>query len=301
MESESDVTDEEGRDRILVVGATGTVGSPLVARLLDAPVSVRIATRSPASARRRFGDEAEYVAFDLAHPETWGRVLEHVDRMFLLFPPGVGVDPVRSFLSAAERVGLDHVTYLSILGAEKLPVLPHRRIETHLERTGMAYTFLRASYFMQNLSEVHRPEVVERDELFVPAGGGTLSFVDARDVAAVAAAVLTEPAHENRAYDLTGPAALDFDTVADVFTDVLGRPITYADPSRLAFARHIYRRGVPASLVAFMTVEYSVVRLGRSGRTTDDVEVVLGRAPRTMREFVRDYADAFRSDSGLSD
>ncbi|MFC7044185.1 SDR family oxidoreductase [Halobacteriaceae archaeon GCM10025711] len=294
--------DGDREPRVLVTGATGTVGSPLVARLLDAPVAVRVATRTPAAARDRFGDAAEYVEFDLDRPETWGCALDGVDRLFLLIPPVAGVTPVREFADAADRVGVRHVAYLSIIGAEKLPVLPHRRVEKHLARTGMAHTFLRASYFMQNLSEVHRPEVVERDEVFVPAGDGTLSFVDARDVAAVAAAVLIEPGHEGRAYDLTGPAALDFATVADVFTDVLGRRITYANPSRLAFARHVYRRGVPASLVAFMVLEYSVVRLGRSGRTTDDVESVLGRPPRSLRQFVRDHAETFQpaaSEAGL--
>ncbi|WP_458209363.1 NmrA family NAD(P)-binding protein [Haladaptatus sp. NG-SE-30] len=285
---------------MLVIGATGTVGAPLVSRLLDAPVAVRIATRAPEKARERFGDGAEYTAFDLDHPETWGRVLENVGRMFLLVPPEVGVDPVRTFLDAASRVGIDHATYLSILGAEKLPILPHRRIERHLQGTGLTYTFLRASYFMQNLSEIHRPEIVERDEIFVPAGDGSLSFVDARDVAAVAATTLIEPGHENRAYDLTGPAALDFFSVADIFADTLGRPITYANPSRPAFARHMYQRGVPASLVTFMTIEYSVARLGSSGRTTIDVEAVLGRAPHTMRQFVRDYVDSFRADNGSS-
>jgi uncharacterized protein YbjT (DUF2867 family) len=290
----SDAAGEGGRDRVLVTGATGTVGAHLTERLLDSGVLTRIASRNPAEARGRFGGGAEYVEFDLDRPETWGCALEGVDRLFLLFPPSVGVGPVREFADAAGRVGVRHVVYLSILGAEKFPVLPHRRIETHLSRSDVAHTFLRASYFVQNLSGIHRPEIVDRDEIFVPAGRGTLSFVDARDVAEVAAAALTEPGHEGRAYDLTGPAALDFAAVADVFTDVLGRRITYADPSRVAFARHVYRRGVPASLVAFMVVEYSVVRLGLSGRTTTDVARVLGRPPRTVAAFVEDEAEAFR-------
>ncbi|MEA5410121.1 NmrA family NAD(P)-binding protein [Haloarculaceae archaeon H-GB2-1] len=283
-------------DRVLVTGATGRVGGPLVTDLLERSVTVRIASRDPTGARERFGETAEYVEFDLERPETWGAALADVDGLFLLFPPSVGVRPVREFVDAAERVGVDRIGYLSILGAEKLPILPPRRIENHIARTDLAATFLRASYFMQNLSGIHRPEIVGRDELFVPAGDGSLSFVDARDVAAVAATALTEPGHRNRAYDLTGPAALDFHEVAEVFSEVLARPITYADPSRLAFARHMYRRGVPHSLVAFMTVEYSVVRLGFSGRTTGDVEAVLGRPPRSLREFVSDEAETFQRD-----
>lgn len=292
---------EKQTDRILVIGATGTVGEPLVRQLLDSGASIRVATRSPESARDRFGDEPEFVEFDLNRPETWGETLVDVDRLFLLLPPGSGVSRIREFADAADRVGVDHVVYLSIIGAEKLPILPHRRIEKHIAQTGMSYTFLRASWFMQNLSEIHRPEIVERDEIFVPAGDGVLSFTDARDVAAVAATVLTESGHGNRAYDLTGPAALDFSEVADVFSAVLDRRIRYADPSRLAFGRHMYKRGFSPGFVAFMIVEYSIVRLGFSGRTTDDVEALLGRSPRTVREFVEDYADVFRPDHATRD
>lgn len=229
-------------ETLLVTGATGTVGEPLVRDLLGRDASVRVATRDPERARDGFGDEPERVEFDLGRPETWGETLAGVDGMFLLFPPGRGaMSAVCEFANAAARVGVD------------------------------------------------------RDEIFVPAGDGVLSFTDARDVAAVAATVLTEFGHENRAYDLTGPTALDFREVAEVFSDALDRPIRYADPSRPTFGWQMYRRGVSPGLVAFMIAEYSVVRLGFSGRTTDDVETLLGRPPRTVREFVGDYADEFRT------
>lgn len=93
--------------------------------------------------------------------------------------------------------------------------------------TDMEYTLLRASFFMQNLLEVHRPDIVEHGEIFVPAGNGKTSFVDARDIGEAAAIVLTESGHVNQAYDLTGPEALDYGEVATIFSDVLGRSITY--------------------------------------------------------------------------
>ena len=300
-ESVDSSADDPGGDsdgepgRVLVTGATGTVGAPLVRRLLEDGAAVRVATRDPEHARDEFGDAPEYVEFDLGRPETWGTALEGADRLFLLFPPGSSVSVVTEFADAAERVGVDRAAFLSILGAEKLPVLPYRRIETHFSRTEIACTFLRASWFAQNLCEIHRREIVDRDEIFVPAGDGALSVTDARDVAAVAATVLTESGHEDRAYDLTGPAALDFREVADAFSDALDRPIGYADPSRPAFGLTMSRRGFSPGFVAFTIAEYSVVRLGLSGRTTDDVERVLGRPPRTVREFVADYADAFRA------
>lgn len=276
-------------DRILVTAATGTVGSTVVPALDDADVAVRAASRRPDRAVDAFDTPVEATEFSFARPETWGQTLAGVDRVFLVMPPGIGVGPVCEFVDAAGRMGVSHLAYLSILGAERLPVLPHRRIERHLDSLDLDTTFLRAAYFAQNLADIHRPEIVERDEIFVPAGDGAMGFVDARDVGAVAARVLTESSHRNRAYDITGPESLDFHAVASIATDVLDRRIRYADPSVVTFARRMHRRGVAPSLIAFMIAEYTVTRLGWASRTSDDVERVLDRHPRTVRDFFEDH------------
>jgi uncharacterized protein YbjT (DUF2867 family) len=285
----------DGPPRVLVLGATGTVGEPLVRALKDRDVTLRVGTRDPESARERFDAGLDAVRFDVRRPETWGPALEGVERCFLLYPPGTDLASIRSVADAADRMGVDRVVFLSILGAQRLPILPHRRIERHLAGTGLTPTFLRASWFFQNLSGIHRPEILEREEIYVPAGSGAVSAVDARDVAAVAAAALTESGHGHRAYDLTGPASLTFDAMAGAFSDVLDRPITYADPDPLSFAAHMIGRGQAPGFVAFMVAEYTAIRLGVGGRTSGDVERVLGREPRSIRAFVSDLEDAFRT------
>ncbi|WP_327053721.1 SDR family oxidoreductase [Halomicrococcus gelatinilyticus] len=278
---------------VLVTGATGTVGSAVVDQIADRPVHVRVATRHPSQAAAS-GGESEPVEFDFERPETWGTTLADVDRLFLVRPPSVGVDRLQEFVDAAVRVGVEHVVYLSVLGAERNPLLPHYRMERHLERADVAYTFLRAANFMQNFSEIHRPDVVEHDQIYVPAGDGETGFVDARDVAAVGVAALTDPGHENAAYDVTGPAALDCYEVADAFTAALDRRIAYPNPSILQFARRMRSRDVPSRLVGVMVVLYTVTRLGLSGRVSDDAERVLDRKPNSFRTFVADHTDCFR-------
>ncbi len=282
--------------RLLVTGATGTVGSHVVSALADRDTSVRAGVRDPASAADRFAEEVELAAFDFERPETWGAALADVDRLFLMRPPAVSdvTRHITPFVDAAVRTGVEHVAYLSVVGAEKNPLLPHRKVERHLESADVPYTFLRASFFMQNLNEVHREEVVERDEIFVPAGDGATSFVDARDVGEVAAVALTEPGHRNRAYDVTGPEALTYRQVAGVFSAVLDRGIEYADPSIPEFAWHMHRRGFDWPYVAVMVGIYTTARFGLADRVTDDASRVLGRDPRTLREYVADYADEFR-------
>ncbi|MBS3761137.1 SDR family oxidoreductase [Halodesulfurarchaeum sp.] len=277
------------KGRILVTGATGTVGSTVVHVLEDETATVRIASRRPEEAKDAFSADVESVAFSVTEPETWGQTLDGVDAIFLMLPPGTGVDPIREFVDAAARVGVEHVTFLSILGAETVPVLPHRRIERHLAAAAVEFTFLRAAYFAQNLLDIHRPEIVERDEIFVPAGDGAMGIIDARDVGQVAATALVEPEHRNRAYTLTGPESVSFHELARVASDVLERQVRYADPSVVQFARRMYARGIAPGLIAFMIAEYTVTRLGWASRTSDTVQNILGREPSTLRKFLEDH------------
>ncbi|WP_202614572.1 SDR family oxidoreductase [Halostella litorea] len=279
----------------LVTGATGTVGSAVVDELVARGATPRVAVRRPAAARERWGSDVAAVEFDFERPETWGGALDGVSRAFLVRPPGVGVDRMREAVDALARVGVERLAYLSVLGADRNPLLPHRRIERRVESSGVPYTFLRASFFMQNLVEVHRVDLVERGELFVPAGEGETSFVDARDVGAVGAAALTEPGHAYRAYDLTGPAALTYEEVAAALSAELDRDVRYPAPSVVAFVRRWLGRDAPLPFVFVMVGIYTTARLGLAGRVTDDVARVLGRPPRDLRTFAADYRGAFAS------
>jgi uncharacterized protein YbjT (DUF2867 family) len=129
------------------------------------------------------------------------------------------------------------VVLLSVQGAGRVPVLPHAAAERWLRGSGLAWTFVRPSYFDQNLSGVFAPDIRDRDQIVVPAGGSRTAFVDAHDVAAVAAAALLDPgAHAGKVWTPTGPA-LTYDQVAAVLSTALGRPIRYRRPGMLAFAR----------------------------------------------------------------
>ncbi|MFW5937825.1 MAG: SDR family oxidoreductase [Halanaeroarchaeum sp.] len=279
---------------IFVTGATGTVGRHVASELADRDASVRLGLRRPDRVPNGLAPSGDVVTFDFEQPETWGRALDDVDRLFLLRPPGVDASTIGAFAEAAARVGVEHVVYLSGYGAGRNPLNPHFWSERRIVAADIDHTLLRAAYFAQNLAEVHRTDVVERDEIFVPAGDGEASFVDARDVGAVAATALTEPGHANRAYDVTGPAALDFDQVATIFSDVLGREITYPDPSLREFVRRTRQRGTSTGYLLLLSSIYTAIRLGFAGRVSGDAERILGREPRRLATFVEDYAEEFR-------
>jgi uncharacterized protein YbjT (DUF2867 family) len=281
--------------RVLVTGAPGNVGTPLVRELLRLGAAVRVAAWDVAAAASEFGDVVEIVPFDFADPATFA-AFEGVERMFLLRPPAIAdVDGVIvPALRAAAAHGVRHVVFLSIQGAERNRLVPHRKIEDRLRASGMAWTFVRAAYFMQNLSTTHAVEIRELDEIWVPAGRNSrTAHVDARDVAAVAAHALVEEGHEGRAYTPTGSAALTYDEIAAILTAELGRPIRHADPGLLAFWRRLRRRGMPRAMVGVMLGIYTAARLGLAAGMTDDVERITGRPPTAFPAFAHAYRAAW--------
>lgn len=149
------------------------------------------------------------------------------------------------------------------------------------------WTMVRPSDFMQNLETVHRRSIVERDEIAVPAGSGTSSFIDVEDVAEVAAKVLTQEGHSGKGYTITGDRALSFADVAEEMSAVLGRRIHYRPVGVLPFIRQQLAedRGLGMSLV--MTALYSVQRFGGASRITDEVLTLSGRSPRRLPDYLR--------------
>ncbi|MFA9415712.1 NAD(P)H-binding protein [Natrinema sp. HArc-T2] len=273
-------------NHVLVTGATGTVGHHVVDGIRDtSTVSVTAASREPAQARDRL--RCATVAFDFTDPTTYRHAFAGVDTLFLVRPPAlsrVRRDVVPA-LAAAVGAGVEHVVFLSVIGADRNPLVPHARIESWLAETGLETTFLRASFFMQNLSTTHREEIRE-GRLAVPAGDGKTSFVDARDVAAVA--VRAVQAGLTGAYDLTGPEAVDYETVCHLLSLVLDHDVEYTAPSIFRFLASQYRRDRDLAKIGVMAAIYTTARLGLADRVTDDVRSVLDRPPTDLLTFIRD-------------
>lgn len=304
---------------ILVTGATGNVGRPLVRALLAGGHAVRALATDPARAAAVLGAEGgerlsvarlsfarlSFARLDFGDPATFAAAFGGAEALFLMRPPAIGdAAVVVRALEAARAGGVRRVAFLSVQGAERNPVVPHHAIERHLLRAAaddgaFAPTLLRPAFFMQNLSTTHAADVRERGELFVPAGDGRTAFVDARDVGAAAARVLgargaEAAAHAGRGYTLTGREALTYDEVAEILTRVLGRRIVYARPGALRFYRAMRRRGHPRGFAAVMVALYTTARLGLAGELSPELEQLLGRAPTGLATFARDHAAAWQ-------
>lgn len=277
---------------ILVTGATGNVGREVVKSLHALGYPVRAAVLNDQDAANVPPEADETVLFEFGKPETYPDAFDGVKRMFLMRPPAISdiETYIKPVIDYAAEVGVQQIAFLSLIGVEDRRYVPHYKVEKFLRASGVPYTFLRCGFFMQNLGTTHRADIVEYDDIFIPAGNAKTAFIDVRDIGAVAAHTLTTPGHDNQAYDLTGKEALTYYQVADIFTEVLERKITYSNPSLLSFARRMKKRGYPWGYVAVTSALYMATRRGSAEEVTEEVERLLGHEPIAMRQYVEDYA-----------
>jgi uncharacterized protein YbjT (DUF2867 family) len=279
------------KTNILVMGALGNVGTEVVKCLQAKGVAVRAADLFPEKLKERFGQEIEAVPFDFGKPETFSPAFQGIRKMFLMRPPQIS--NIQKYmvpaLEAAKAAGVQQMVFLSLIGIEQNKVVPHYKVEQWLLSSGLDYTFLRCSFFMQNLNTTHRAEIRDCDEIYVPVGKAKTSFLDVRDIGAVAALALTQPGHEKKAYDLTGGESLDYYQVTDLFTQVLGRKITYKNPSAFGFFVRQLQNKSKLMFALVTTWLYTNTKSGMADVLTDEVERLLGRKPILMRNYIGDY------------
>ncbi len=281
---------------ILVTGAPGNVGTEVVRELQLLQADFRVGARDPGKAQAQFGADTAVVAFDFLKPETFAAAFAGINRLFLVRPPALSnvERDIAPAVRAAVAAGVSHIVFLSLQGVENNRVTPHYKIEQLILELDVDYTFLRAGFFMQNLSTTHRAEIRDQSVILVPAGQAQTSFIDARDIAAVAARTLTQPGHERQIYTLTGAEALTYHEVAALLTAALGRKITYTNPSILRFIGHQKSQGNAWGYVLVLTALYTITRFGNAKTVTPDVAQILGRPPISFAQFVQDFTAVWR-------
>jgi uncharacterized protein YbjT (DUF2867 family) len=279
---------------ILVTGPSGNVGREVVRAAVERGLRVRAGVRDPG--RAAAPDGVEHVRLDLEDPSTYAAAVAGTAGLFLLRPTHIARPgpTLNRLVDAAAAAGARHCVVQSIEGADRQRWLPHRRIEQHVEASGMGWTFLRANHFMQNLTGPYLP-AIRRGALRLPAGAGRISFVDCADLGDVAATAFADPpVHTGRAYPLTGPQALSFDEVAAFISDVAQRPVRYEEIGRLAYIRELRRDGTPWPGVVVLEALHLTVRRGVAEGVDPTLATVLGRPPRTLEDFAARHARDFR-------
>lgn len=284
---------------ILITGATGTTGREVVKALRRLGAKdVRALVRDPARADFIRAAGFETVAGDFEQPETLDAALEGVERALLLTPPTPGtVKHHHDFIVAAASVGVRYVVKLSAFGADADAPEGfgrwHGQSENLLKTSGLKWTILRPNFFMQNLLG-QAGQIAATDSIFQPLGDARASFIDVRDIAAVAARTLTEDGHEEQTYVLTGPEALSYRDVAAKLSEATGRAIDYVPILPEQFRAGALGAGLPEWLVAALERLNELFLSGAAAEVTDAVSRVGRKEPNTFEQFARDHAAAFK-------
>ncbi|MBV8452723.1 MAG: SDR family oxidoreductase [Deltaproteobacteria bacterium] len=283
---------------ILIAGATGSNGSELARLLSSRGIRVRAMVRSRESAKSIAAlPGVELVLADFDDQGTVERALDGIEKAFLVTNSSERAEAQqRAFIETAGRAGLKHIVKLSQFAAsENSPVRflrYHAAVERAIVEAGITYTFLRPNLFMQGLL-AFRASIIADGKFFAAAGDATVSVVDVRDNAAAAAAALTEPGHEGRIYDLTGPQVLTHTEMAAYLSAAIGRSITFINVSSDAMREALLRVGLPPWQVDGLVEDYAHYRRGEASAVTSGVLDATGQPPRTFAAFARDYASEF--------
>jgi uncharacterized protein YbjT (DUF2867 family) len=282
---------------ILITGGTGTAGREISKALERMGVRHRSLVRNLAKAAESASPNVELVEGDLSRPETLSKALDGVRKALLLTaasPDSTQLE--RNFIGAAKRAGVAYIVKFSAYGASlKAPHFfgrQHGEGERRLEDSGLAFTMLRPNGFFQNFLG-NAAGIQARGALHAPAGDMKFSAVDVRDIAAVAAHVLTEDGHQWQRYAITGPEALSHAEICERFSRVLGRTIQYVAVTEDAAREWMLAAGLPAWTVEKVLDLYSYYRTGAAAEVTYTVERVGRKAPVSFEQFVRDHAPAF--------
>ncbi len=276
------------KQTILVVGASGTVGSELTKILQQSGHTVRQATsKSPST--------GEQVHLNLVSGEGLSEAFAGVDKAFFLAPGGYTEQEklIKSLVLQAQKSKVKKVVFMSAMGANANPESGLRKAEIAVEGSGLVYNIIRPNWFMQNFQSYWVHDIRSQGKILLPAGDAKVSFIDTRDIARVAAKLLTSSEFDNQAFDLSGPAAINHQEAATALSKASGKDIVYAEISPADLKTKLISVGLPPDFVEVFDSLFGFLRLGYSSQVTDAVKTITGSEPLNIDEFAHDYKAAW--------
>jgi uncharacterized protein YbjT (DUF2867 family) len=284
--------------RILVTGATGTVGGEVVRLLCGRGVVPIALVHSPEKVGSVYDGCSEVRVADFHDDRDTRDAFVHVDKLFLVNPTTPDqVELGERLVGAAQAAGVGHIVKVSVIGADAEPGILfarwHREIEVAIEKSGIVYTFLRSNGFMQNMAGSWGATITVDDRFYLPTGDAAVGYIDARDVAVAGVEALLAEGFAGRTFTLTGPEAITYREIAAIISDVTGRRIEYVDIPEEQARANLAAAGIPEPLLSGILELWAEEKAGRAAIVTRDYADVTGLAPRSFGAFARDYRRAW--------
>lgn len=273
---------------ILVVGSSGTVGQYLVKFLEKEGHKVVRAT-----SKTELSDNQ--VHLNLVTRSGLDKAFDKVDKAFFLSPPGYTNqhELLIPLIDEAKKRNLQKVVLMTAMGADAVDEAPMRQAEKYLEKSGLNYNIIRPNWFMQNFNSFWIQGILSQQKIFLPVGDAKGSFIDARDIAATAAKLLTTNNFDNQAFVLTGGESINHQEVAQIMSEVLGRKIEYVDVSSDEMRKALLQAGLPKDYTEFLLMILGFFKEGYSSVILDNVEKITGRRPYSFKQYVQDHRQSW--------
>jgi uncharacterized protein YbjT (DUF2867 family) len=289
-------------ETILITGATGTVGSEVVKQLSakGENIIVKAAARSATDNTFENLNRVQVVQLDYDKPDSLAVALKGVDKLFLLTPfQSNMVDLTSNLVSEAKKAKVKYIAKQSVMGADAEPgITPgrlHRQAEKIIEESGIPFTFLRPNFFMQNFVNYYSNLIRSQGAFYMPAGDAKVSFVDVRDIAAVAVkSLINDNQQKGRTYNITGGEALSYGQAAEILSKAVGKKINYVNVTDQDARKGMKDMSMDEWTIKSMIELFEITRAGYVSEISPIVEQVTGNKPITFSQFAKDYAGAFK-------
>ncbi|GAB4518786.1 MAG: NAD(P)H-binding protein [Parvularculaceae bacterium] len=274
IDSESQKIDDKP---VLVIGGSGKTGRRVAERLAARGHSVRIGSRS------------RVPSFDWGRGASWDAILEGVEAVYVAYAPDLAIpgatDAIDAFARRAKSKGVERLVLLSGRGEAEA-----QASERVVQQSGLEWTIIRASWFNQNFSEGSFLPMVQAGRIALPAGDALEPFVDADDIAEIAAQALIDRRHAGQLYEVTGPHLMTFAEAADLISSATGRKIEYVNVPHNNFIAEVEASNAPRDVVWILDYLFTTVLDGRNAAICDGVPRALGRPAKSFADYARETA-----------
>jgi uncharacterized protein YbjT (DUF2867 family) len=284
-------------NKILVIGATGTIGMTVCELLKAENADFTALVRNEEKAKSFASIGMKTVTGDLSDMDSLMKAMNGIDKLFLLSVTSPDLPKLQGNAArVAKEQGVRHIVKISVRGAATDADFNigrfHGQVEEEIRELGIPFTFLQPHSFLQNLF-FDRQTIVEQDAIYSSMGDGKIPMIDTRDIAAVAVTNLLRDGHIGKSYVLTGPEAISYHDIVNELSKALDRKIKYISQTPEAGHKAMLSAGMPDWLVDDMTHLNKIYGANKASEVSPAVEQILGRKPLTLQKFIRDYFERF--------